>query len=133
LAGNQRSGNDTVTTILANGEGRTFTDYNYPDQVSFKESPKMSKNLLKVLPLAAFIALSVGCVSTADLDSAKATAAQAQKTADEAKTSAASAEQTAQAAQATANQALQTANEAKMAADEANTKLDRAFKKSMHK
>jgi len=93
----------------------------------------MSKNLFKVLPIAAFVALTAGCASNAERDQMKSSIAQAQKTADEAKASAASAERTAQAAQSAANQALQTANDAKAAADEANTKIDRSFKKSMHK
>jgi murein lipoprotein len=106
-------------------------DYNtstkYPKGVS-----NMTNTLFKALPIAVLLAVG-GCASTSDIDSVKTSAAQAQKTADDAKASAASAEKTAAAAQATANQALQTANEAKAAADEANTKIDRAFKKSMHK
>lgn len=83
------------------------------------------KNMLKALPIAAFVALA-GCAGNTELTDVRATAEAAQKSADEAKASAAAAERAAAEAQATANRALQTANEA-------NTKIDSAFKKSMYK
>ena len=86
----------------------------------------MNRNLLKLAPMAIILVLAAGCASTTSQDEAKAMAAAAQKSADEAKQAAAD-------AQATANQALQAANEAKQASDAANSRIDRAFKKSMHK
>jgi murein lipoprotein len=97
-----------------------------PAVLSFQKGAPMNRNLLKLAPMALVLVLAAGCASTSQVDEAKAMAASAQKAADEAKQAAAD-------AQNTANQALQTANEAKQASDAANSRIDRAFKKSMHK
>ncbi len=85
-----------------------------------------ARNVVGVGIVAVVLGLSAGCASTAQIDEIKAMA-------QEAKTMAAD-------AQATATQAASDAAAAKAGADQANAccrdtneKLDRMFKKSMHK
>jgi murein lipoprotein len=69
-----------------------------------------------------------GCASTGTADSA---AMQAQI--DSANSDATAAKADAAAAKSTAAEALRTANEAKAIAEDTETKIDRMFKKAMHK
>lgn len=93
----------------------------------------MNRTLLKMLPVVAFTVIAAGCASNSELAAVKASAEQAQKTADEAKTAAANAQKTADEAKAAAASAQSAANQALQTANDANSKVDRSFKKSMHK
>ena len=93
-------------------------------------------NTLKIVTLAAFVALSAGCASqqlTKDVADAKAMAEAANQAAESARSSADQALQKAEQAQRTADQALQSAGEANACCRETNEKIDRMFKKSMEK
>ena len=74
-----------------------------------------------------------GCASTGDLDalSARVDAASAEASAAKAEASAARAE--AAEARTMAASATETANEAKATSEDTETKIDRMFKKAMHK
>jgi murein lipoprotein len=80
-----------------------------------------------VIMAAALIGLS-GCATTGNTDMA---ALKAQV--DAASADASSAKADAAAARSTAADALRTANEAKATADDTETRVDRMFKKAMHK
>lgn len=81
--------------------------------------------------LAAVAAIMVGLSGCASTGSAEMTALQAKV--DAASADAAAAKADAASAKATAADALQTANEAKAIAEDTETKIDRMFKKAMHK
>ena len=74
---------------------------------------------------AAYVGLS-GCATTGDLDALKADVSAASAEASAARAEAAE-------AKALAAQANATANEAKATSEETETKIDRMFKKAMHK
>jgi murein lipoprotein len=81
---------------------------------------------LAVISLAAaYVGLS-GCATTGDLDALKADVSAASAEASAARAEAAE-------AKALAAQANATANEAKAMSEETETKIDRMFKKAMHK
>jgi murein lipoprotein len=81
--------------------------------------------------LAAVAAIMVGLSGCASTGSAEMAALQAKV--DAASADAAAARTDAASAKATAAEALQTANEAKAIAEDTETKIDRMFKKAMHK
>ncbi len=85
----------------------------------------ITSNRIKVLAAATIISFGLaGCASTGGNDNAVADAAAAD---------AAAAKADAASAKATAAEALRTANEAKAIAEDTEAKIDRMFKKAMHK
>jgi len=81
---------------------------------------------LAVVSLAAAYVGLAGCATTGDLDALKADVSAASAEASAARAEAAE-------AKAMAEQANATANEAKATSEETETKIDRMFKKAMHK
>ncbi len=81
--------------------------------------------------LAALAAIMVGLSGCASTGTAEMAAMQSKV--DTASTDAAAARADAAAAKAQAAEALKTANEAKAIAEDTETKIDRMFKKAMHK
>ena len=91
---------------------------------------------LQQLAQAAFIAGAVGltgCASTGDLNKLKAEVDAASAEASAARTEASAARTEAAEARAMAESATATANEAKAISENTETKIDRMFKKAMHK
>jgi murein lipoprotein len=86
---------------------------------------------MRNVALAAAAVIMVGLSGCASTGTADIPAMQAQIDAASADASAAKAD--AAAAKATAAEALRTANEAKAIAEDTETKIDRMFKKAMHK
>jgi len=86
---------------------------------------------VRMQALAATAAIMVGLSGCASTGSAEMTAMQAKV--DAASADAAAAKADAAAAKAQAAEALKTANEAKAIAEDTETKIDRMFKKAMHK
>ena len=90
------------------------------------------KYVFTVAALSAFVALS-GCATTGQLEELKHELNAVKADANEAKVSAARANAAANEAKDTANRALSTANEANARSIETETKIDRMFKRAMHK
>ena len=92
------------------------------------ESTVIRLRKLGLVAMAAGLIGLSGCASTgnADLDALKSQV-------DAASADAAAAKADAAAAKATAADALRTANEAKAMAQDSETRIDRMFKKAMHK
>ena len=92
-------------------------------------------NITKQVGLLALVAAMGlgGCATTKQVDEARDIAEKAASDAAAAKTQAADAERTANAAQADAAEAKRMARDAKNSADNTERKIDRMFKKAMHK
>lgn len=88
---------------------------------------------ISILPAAILLIGLSGCNDKAELESLKSAVAQAQKLAAEARTLALDNQRNLQTTTATANTAMQAAEQATQLGQAANTKIDRAFKRSMHK
>ena len=86
----------------------------------------MSRSIQALAAAAILVAGLSGCASTGNN-------AAMQSQIDAATADAAAAKADAASAKATAAQALQTANEAKAISEDTETKIDRMFKKAMHK
>ena len=97
----------------------------------------MKNTSVKITAKAALVALfSIGlasCASTADIDSIKAMAEQAQQTASQMEDRLKQAEDNASEALATAKEADQKADEAKQCCDANTDRMDRMFKKLQQK
>lgn len=93
---------------------------------------KNMKYVFTVAALSASVALS-GCATTGALEEVKSQLNAVRADADAAKAEAASARATANEAKDIANRALSTANEANARSMETETKIDRMFKRAMHK
>jgi murein lipoprotein len=83
--------------------------------------------------IAVAAGLVAGCASTSDLERVEATANNAQSEARAAQQAATGAQSTAREAAAAAAEAQRTASEAQRCCNENTERLDRAFKRSMHK
>lgn len=88
---------------------------------------------MKLLALAAGVALLSGCVTTADLEKVSAEAKAARDAADRAQQTATTAQSDAAGAKASAARAEAAAQDAKSCCTDTNEKIDRMFKKSMYK
>ena len=88
---------------------------------------------IKVLALAAVVALAAGCASNSSVEKAQSTADEALRTAQEAKQSASSAQQTASAAKSAADAASAKADKSQACCNEVQSKLDRVFERSQRK
>ena len=95
-----------------------------------------NRNALQRLAQAAFIVGVVGltaCASTGDLDTLRTEVDAANTEASAARAEASAARAEAAEAKAMAENATATANEAKAISENTETKIDRMFKKAMHK
>jgi len=88
---------------------------------------------LAAILIPAFVVTTSGCSNKSEMDAMKAQLSEIQQVATDAKTMAASNSQAIQLATATANTAAAEAEAAKRSSEETNTKIDRLFKRSMHK
>lgn len=79
------------------------------------------------------VAVLSGCSSKSEVDALKASVAQAQKAATEARTMAAANQQSLQALAAKTDAATAVAEQAQLTSQEASSKIDRAFRRGMHK
>ena len=84
------------------------------------------KHAIKLLPLLIGIGLLGGCATTGDVETLRAEMQQVEAKAD-------AAMRTAEEAQRTSAEALQTAQDAKATSEATEEKIDRMFKKAMHK
>ena len=104
------------------------------NQINSKD-PKMNEKMKYVFTVAAIsasVALS-GCATTGQLEELRSQVNAVRADADAAKADAAAARATANEAKDIANRALSTANEANARSIETETKIDRMFKRAMHK
>lgn len=88
---------------------------------------------IRVLALAAVVALAAGCASNSSVQKAQSTADEALRTAQEAKQTASSAQQTAAAAKSAADAASAKADKSQACCNEVQSKLDRVFERSQRK
>ncbi|MCO6428882.1 Lpp/OprI family alanine-zipper lipoprotein [Nitrosomonas communis] len=93
---------------------------------------KKMKYAFTVAALSALVTLS-GCATTGQLEEVKSQLNAVKADADAARSEAANARATADEAKDIANRALNTANEANARSIETETKIDRMFKRAMHK
>jgi uncharacterized protein YqfA (UPF0365 family) len=96
------------------------------------EGNVMCSKLIVALTIGAVAVLS-GCSSKSEVDALKASVAQAQQAATEARAMAAANQQSLQALAEKTEAAVDAAEQAQLTSQEASSKIDRAFRRGMHK